>query len=246
MTNLKRLAVDVGGTFIDFVMLDPVSGEVSIEKVRSAGELSEQFFEGTNKLGVETAELGMIAHGSTMVINTIVQENGARVGLITTEGFRDVLELGRGSREDIYDLFYKPPPPLVPRSLRLEVPERLDSKGRIVKALDESATLDALQALKDAEVDSIAVCFLHSYVNPAHEKRVADIAREAFPDAAVSISSDVVREWREFERTNTTVLNSYTRPKMEHYLSGLESELKKTTIQGRLHRNAIQWRYNIC
>ncbi|MBJ88856.1 MAG: hypothetical protein CMO98_03260 [Woeseia sp.] len=232
MTYLKRLAVDVGGTFIDFVMFDPMSGEVSIEKVRSAGELSEQFFEGTNKLGVETAELGMIAHGSTMVINTIVQENGARVGLITTEGFRDVLELGRGSREDIYDLFYKPPPPLVPRSLRFEVPERLDSKGSIVKALDESATLDALQALKDAEVDSIAVCFLHSYVNPVHEKRVTEIAREAFPDAAVSISSDVVREWREFERTNTTVLNSYTRPKMEHYLSGLESELKKRQYKG--------------
>ena len=101
MKNTRRLAVDVGGTFIDFVTLDPVSGEVAIEKVRSSGELDRQFFEGTELLSLNSAELGMIVHGSTMVINTIVQENGARVGLITTTGFRDVLELGRGSREDI-------------------------------------------------------------------------------------------------------------------------------------------------
>ena len=114
MTEARRLAVDVGGTFIDFVTLDPETGSITIEKVRSAGALEEQFFDGTQKLGLEATDLGMIVHGSTMVINTIVQENGARVGLITTQGFRDVLELGRGSREDIYDLFYKPPPPLVP------------------------------------------------------------------------------------------------------------------------------------
>ena len=118
MTEARRLAVDVGGTFIDFVTLDPETGSISIEKVRSAGALEEQFFDGTQKLGFEVTDFGMIVHGSTMVINTIVQENGARVGLITTQGFRAVLELGRGSREDIYDLFYKPPPPLVPRYLR--------------------------------------------------------------------------------------------------------------------------------
>ena len=232
MTNARRLAVDVGGTFIDFVTLDPDTGSITIEKVHSAGALDEQFFEGTNKLNLDLTDLGMIVHGSTLVINTIVQENGARVGLVTTQGFRDVLELGRGSREDIYDLFYKPPPPLVPRYLRFEVPERLDYLGNIVTPLDEAAALETARTLKAAGVDSIAVCFLHAYVNPAHERRMAEIITDVFPNARISISSDVVREWREFERTNTTVLNSYTQPRMEQYLSKLDAGLKDREYQG--------------
>ncbi|MCH7822883.1 MAG: hydantoinase/oxoprolinase family protein [Proteobacteria bacterium] len=232
MTNPRRLAVDVGGTFIDFVTLDPDTGSITIEKVHSAGALDEQFFEGTNKLNLDLTDLGMIVHGSTLVINTIVQENGARVGLVTTQGFRDVLELGRGSREDIYDLFYKPPPPLVPRYLRFEVPERLDYLGNIVTPLDEAAALETARTLKAAGVDSIAVCFLHAYVNPAHERRMAEIITDVFPNARISISSDVVREWREFERTNTTVLNSYTQPRMEQYLSKLDAGLKDREYQG--------------
>ena len=217
MTNVRRLAVDVGGTFIDFVTLDPDTGSISIEKVHSAGALDEQFFEGTNKLNLDLTDLGMIVHGSTLVINTIVQENGARVGLVTTQGFRDVLELGRGSREDIYDLFYKPPPPLVPRYLRFEVPERLDYIGDIVTPLDEAAAVETARTLKAAGVDSIAVCFLHAYVNPTHERRMAEIITDVFPNARISISSDVVREWREFEperRRNSMALFPYRRSRL--------------------------------
>ena len=232
MKNTRRLAVDVGGTFIDFVTLDPVSGEVAIEKVRSSGELDRQFFEGTELLSLNSAELGMIVHGSTMVINTIVQENGARVGLITTTGFRDVLELGRGSREDIYDLFFKSPPPLVPRDLRYEVPERLDSEGNVVVALDEPAARKAVGALREKGVDSIAICFLHAYINPVHEQQMARIVRDEFPEAMVSVSSDIVREWREFERTNTTVLNAYTQPRMDRYLAALDRELTDRQYKG--------------
>lgn len=232
MTDAKRLAVDVGGTFIDFVTLDPETGSITIEKLLSAGAQDEQFFEGTRKLNLDPTDLGMIVHGSTLVINTIVQENGARVGLITTGGFRDVLELGRGSREDIYDLFYKPPPPLVPRYLRFEVPERLDCLGDVVTPLDEAAAVDVVKSLKDAGVDSIAVCFLHAYVNPAHERRMAEIIKEVFAEARISISSDVVREWREFERTNTTVLNSYTQPRMDRYLSKLDAGLQHWQYKG--------------
>jgi N-methylhydantoinase A len=228
----RRLAVDVGGTFIDFVTLDPATGEVNIEKVRSAGDLHRQFMLGVEQLGVLPADLDMIVHGSTMVINTIVQEDGASVGLITTSGFRDVLELGRGGREDIYDLFFKPPPPLVPRFLRFEVPERLDAAGGVVTPLDEDAAVDVARAVGATGVDSIAICFLHAYKNPVHERRMADIVSRECPGARVSISSDVVREWREFERTSTTVLNSYTRPRMETYLESLDRELGRRGYSG--------------
>lgn len=232
MTELGRLAVDIGGTFIDFVTLDPETGAIKIEKIRSAGALDQQFFAGMRKLDLDPTDLGMIVHGSTLVINTIVQENGAKVGLITTLGFRDVLELGRGSREDIYDLFFKPPPPLVPRHLRLEVPERLDSQGNTVTPLDESAAAEAAHALKAAGVDSVAICFLHAHINPEHERRMAEIVRDVYPGTRVSISSNVVREWREFERTSTTVLNSYTQPRMEQYLSQLDDGLKDRDYRG--------------
>ncbi|MCB0010192.1 MAG: hypothetical protein KDE04_27190, partial [Anaerolineales bacterium] len=169
---------------------------------------------------------------STLVINTIVQEKGARVGLITTAGFRDVLELGRGNRAEIYNLFYTQPAPLVPRFLRYEVPERLDWRGDVVTPLDEDAVRAAVLALKAQQVEGIAVCFLHAYANPAHERRVADLVAELFPDAAVSISSDIVREWREFERTSTTVLNAYAKPQMLAYLSALDRRLQAADFTG--------------
>ena len=232
MPNAIRLAVDVGGTFIDFVAFDPANGAVSIEKVRSAGELDQQFLSGAAQLGFQPTDIGMVVHGSTMVINTIVQEDGDKVGLITTKGFRDVLELGRGGREEIYNLFYKPPPPIVPRYLRLEVPERMDWQGNTVAVLDERAVEEAARRLKSADVDSIAICFLHAYVNPSHEQRAAEIVRNVAPDAQVSISSDVVREWREFERTNTTVLNSYTQPRMRKYLTKVTNRLGDNGFAG--------------
>lgn len=128
-------------------------------------------FQGIDALGLDLASISMIVHGSTQVLNTILQENGAKIGLITTRGFRDVLELGRGSRPEVYNLFYKPSPPLVPRYLRYEVSERLDVKGQILKPLDETELKAGILALKGAGVEGIAICFLHAYANPVHEER---------------------------------------------------------------------------
>ena len=233
----NRLAVDVGGTFVDFVLFDETSGQVVVEKVPSSGQLEARFFEGVERLGVTLVDLHTIVHGSTLVINTILQnaEQGVRLGLITTQGFRDVLELGRGNRAEIYNLFYKPPPPLVPRFLRHEVPERLNQRGEVLQALDEAEARRVVARLKEQRVQGIAICFLHAYANPVHERRMAEIAAAVFPEAHVSISSDICREWREFERTSTTVLNVYARPKLAAYLAALEQRLRAGRYAGELY-----------
>ena len=230
----ERLAIDVGGTFVDFVALDEDSGDVRIEKSPSLGSIEARFFEGIDRLALDLTAVKTIIHGSTMVINTIVQEKGARVGLITTRGFRDVLELGRGNREEIYNLFYQPPAPLVERYLRLEVSERLDARGEVVRPLDEGEARAAIRQLKAAGVEGIAVVFLHSYLNPQHENRMRELVEEECPDIAVTVSSEICREWREFERTSTTVLNAYTKPKLARYLAALKSELARRRFGGAL------------
>jgi len=229
-----RLAIDVGGTFIDFVCQDEGSGEVRAEKIRAAGELSDRILEGITALGVNVAVLGTIVHGSTMVLNAIVQERGAKVGLLTTKGFRDVLELGRGNRVEIYNLFYKPPAPLVPRYLRAEVGERIGADGRVIDPLNEDDVRLAAQALTARGAESIAICFLNAYNNPDHERRAAQIVAGACPGVYVSISSDIVRERREFERTSTTVLNSFTQPKLSQYLKRLTQQLADAGHTGAL------------
>ncbi|MCY3797465.1 MAG: hydantoinase/oxoprolinase family protein [Chloroflexi bacterium] len=230
----QRLAIDVGGTFVDFVSLEEGAGDVRIEKSPSFGSLEERFFEGIDNLALDLKALSIIIHGSTLVINTIVQEKGARVGLITTKGFRDVLELGRGNREEIYNLFYRPPAPLVERYLRLEVSERLDARGEVVTPLDETEARATIRQLKAEGVEGIAVIFLHSYLNPAHEERMRALVKEEAPDLEVTISSEICREWREFERTSTTVLNAYTKPKLASYLSALADELDRRRFAGTL------------
>ncbi len=231
----KHLAVDVGGTFVDFVLFDEMTGEVVIEKVPSAGRLERRFFEGIDRLGLSLADLETIIHGSTLVINTILQESGARIGLITTRGFRDVLELGRGNRAEIYNLFYKPPPPLVPRYLRYEVPERINRFGEVLQPLDEEEALRVVSGLKKQNVEGIAICFLHAYADPSHEKRMAQIVAQVFPEAHISISSDIIREWREFERCSTAVLNVYAKPKMAAYLAALDQALKARDFEKTLN-----------
>lgn len=229
-----RLSVDVGGTFIDFVYHDEKSGAVKTEKVRSAGDLSARIVEGIEALGVPISEIITIVHGSTMVLNSIVQDRGARVGLITTKGFRDVLELGRGSRVEIYNLFYKPPPPLVPRFLRFEICERVNYLGEVIVPIDISDVLEKAENIIREGAESISICFINSYVNPIHEQAAAEAIRKAFPEIPVSISSDIVRERREFERTNTTVINSFTQPKFSGYLEKLEKNIISAGYTGAL------------
>ncbi len=233
--KLMRLSVDVGGTFVDFVKFNDQTGEITIEKVPSAGKLADQFITGVSLLNLDLQDVSTIVHGTTLVINTIVQERGAKVGLITTEGFRDVLELGRGNRPEIYNLFYKQPKPLVPRYLRHEVTERLDWQGEILTPLDEQQARQAVKTLKQEGVEAIAICFLHGYANPIHEQRMKQIAQDVYPEGLVCISSDIVREFREFERTSTTVINAYTQPQVDRYLTELEARLTAEKYSGSLN-----------
>jgi N-methylhydantoinase A len=235
---MKRLAVAVGGTFTDFVLLAE-DGTVTVEKVPSLPDRPDEvFFDGIARLQADLRTLEAVIHGSTLSINTILQGKGARVGLITTLGFRDVLELARGNRLEIYDLFYAQPEPLVPRYLRLEVPGRLNFRGEELVPLDEAAVRAAAQQLKAQDVHSLAVCFLHAYANPAHELRAAELIRQVFPEAFVSLSHAVSGEWREYERTSTTVLNAYIMPRNGRYLASLENGLGDRHYTGTL--NIIQ------
>lgn len=235
----RRLAVDVGGTFVDFVLLDEETGKAVVEKEPSRiGAMGDHVFRAVERLGVDLADIGMMLHGSTVAINTVIQERGARVGLITTRGFRDVLELGRGNRPEVYNLLYKPPRPLVPRYLRFEVPERTSHRGEILLPLDEEAVRRAALELRRAGVEAVAVCFLHDYANPSHELRAREIVREAFPEAETTIASEITREWREYERTSTAVLNAYIMPRMRSYVGDLDRRLRESGFQGAL--NIIQ------
>jgi N-methylhydantoinase A len=232
---LHRLSVDVGGTFTDFVLLDEDTGQVKYDKVPSLhARLESSFLEGIDRLGVELRHIAAIAHGTTVVINAILQKEGAPIALITTEGFQDVIELGRGNRPDIYDVFYQPPPPAVPRDLRFEVSERVNSRGEVLTPLDEEGVRKIGERLRNGGIEAVAVCFLHSYSSPAHELRAAEILKATYPGLHVSLSHQIVGEWREYERFSTTALNAYVMPVMSTYLSRLEQKLEKRGFQGVL------------
>jgi N-methylhydantoinase A len=230
-----RLSVDVGGTFTDFVLLDENTGQVVYEKVPSLhANLERGFLNGIDRLDADLHEMAAIAHGTTVVINSILQKEGASVALVTTEGFRDVLELGRGNRPDIYDVFYQPPTPIVPRDLRFEITERLNFKGEVLTPLDEEGMRKIAKRLRASGIEAVAVCFLHSYANPAHELRAAEILAATYPELHVSLSHQIMGEWREYERFSTTALNAYVMPVMSNYLSKLEEELAGRRFEGAL------------
>ncbi|HLG73842.1 MAG TPA: hydantoinase/oxoprolinase family protein [Chloroflexota bacterium] len=219
--------MDVGGTFIDYVLLDETTGELTFEKQPSLPEsLAGEVVRGLRRLPVAPSEIGRFFHGSTVAINAIVQERGARVGLITTEGFRDVLGIGRGGRPELYNFLYAPPSPLIPRYLRREVPERLAADGGEILPLDLEALDREVELLVAEGVESIAVCFLHAYANPAHERLAAERIRIRHPRLDVTASSDVATEWHEFERTSTAVLNAYIQPLFRRYLADLTDQLR--------------------
>jgi N-methylhydantoinase A len=224
---MHRVAVDVGGTFIDFVLLDEATGELVIEKQPARREsLVDEFLAGLERLPVPLDEIERLFHGTTVGINAVLQEHGARVGLVTTEGFRDVLALGRGSRPELYNVLYRPPPPLVPRYLRREVPERIAADGSVLVPLDLEALDREVDLLVAEGVEAIAVCFLHAYLDPGHERLAAARIRERHPLLAVTASHEVATEWREFERSSTAVLNAYVQPLMGRYLDELGERLR--------------------
>jgi N-methylhydantoinase A len=220
------LGIDVGGTFTDFVLLD-AAGQVSIHKVlTSARDPSVAILQGIADLDVDGE--ATVIHGATVATNALLERRGARTALITSEGFRDVLEIGRQTRSDLYALHPTRPEPLVPRRWRLELPERVDKRGMILIPLDAEATDAVVRQLQAEAIESVAICFLFSFLNPAHERavraRINSLTGESAP--FVSLSSDVLPEYREYERTSTTVINAYVTPLMSRYLSNLEQGLQ--------------------
>ena len=229
-TPRYRLGVDVGGTFTDFVLLDERSGRLAREKcLTTPDDPASGIMHGIERLhasgAVRPEHISGVAHATTLVTNTLIERKGARTGLLATEGFRDLLELGSDMRYDMYDLAIDFPEPLVPRAQRLGVPERVDADGNALASPDLARLRDAVQTLVDDGVTSVAVCFLHSYLNPAHERTVLQFIRREFPQLEVSISSAVAPEIREYERTVTVVANAYVKPPVRSYLSRLESAL---------------------
>ncbi|HEY7558214.1 MAG TPA: hydantoinase/oxoprolinase family protein [Candidatus Binatia bacterium] len=220
-----RIAVDIGGTFTDLVAVDDHDQVYRSKSLTTPDDLARGIDDCLSHVKIDVAEASFFVHGSTVAINAVLERKGAKTGLITTKGFRDVYEIGRGNRPEGYNLFFKRPVPLVPRNLRLEVDERLYATGEVLTPLDEQSTASTIAALKAAAVESLAVCLLHSYANPVHEKRLGELLREQFPQAYVSLSHEILREFREYERTSTTVLNAYVGPLVSRYLVSLERML---------------------
>ena len=224
--DARRCAVDIGGTFTDLVLVDTHTGSLYIEKTPTTPDnLWTGIADGLRRAQVDAAALAMLVHGTTVGLNTFLEKKGAPVGLITTAGFRDVYEIGRVNRIDMYDLFYRKPEPLVPREHRLEVRERIGPAGEVIEPLVEDDVRAAADHFRRHGIRAIAVCLLHSYANPAHEERVAALLEEYYPEAQVSVSNRLAREWREYERTSTTVINAYIAPRVSAYLAEMEAGL---------------------
>jgi N-methylhydantoinase A len=232
---MKRIAVDIGGTFTDIVHIDEEAGQILTDKVRSTpSDIGRAVFEAIEKIGVDMTDVSLFVHGTTVGLNTVVQRKGATVGLITTKGFSDILEMGRGDRKDLYNYLWKKPRPLVSRSLRCGIAERTNYLGEVIAPIDAREVKGVLDRFKERGVDSIAVCLLHSYANPRNEEAVAQVIQEWWPDAAISLSSHVAREYREYERMSTTVLDAYIKRRVSAYLGDLSTNLDGIKFGGRL------------
>lgn len=232
---MLRIGIDIGGAFTDVVVYDEESGDIKWVKVESTPEdPSKGVIMGIDEANLDLRKVRDIIHGQTLAINTIIERKGAKVGLITTKGFRDILEIQRANRRDMYNFKYKKPMPYVPRYLRLEVSERIKANGEVLIPLNESEVYEIYKKLKSENVEVIAISLINSYVNPIHELKIAELIRKLDPTIPLSISHEITREWREYERTNTTVLNAYVMPKMQGYLNKLKNEFKNRGFKGNL------------
>jgi N-methylhydantoinase A len=231
MKTRIRLASDVGGTFTDIVKCttDSLSGEIlgldSLKVDTTPGDFERGILEGIRRSEAPLAQVEAILHGATVVINALTERKGAKTALITTQGFRDVLEIARGNRPDLFNLQYQKPTPFVPRYLRREITERIDHSGNILSAPQLDQLPGIVADFRREGVEAIAVCFLHAYINPDNEQAVVSELQKLWPEIAISASHEVARQWREYERTNTTVLNAYVRPITTKYLQQLEDAL---------------------
>ena len=234
-----RLGFDIGGTFTDFVLSDPAGRALRLHKrLTTPADPAIGALAGLRQIladaGAGFADVAEIVHGTTLVTNAIIEHRGARLGLITTAGFRDILEAGTEQRYDIYDLFLRYPEPLVPRHRRLEVAERIDRDGRVITPLNPADVREACRVLRKGGVAAVAICFLHAYREPRHELAAAAIVAEELPGIPVSVSSAVVAEIGEYARCVTTCANAYVQPLMASYLQRLEQALRESGFGGSL------------
>ena len=231
-----RIAVDIGGTFTDLAAFDEASGELHFGKALSThGKLVDGIEHTLSGARIAAKDAYLFLHGSTIAINTLLERTGAETALLITEGFRDIYEIGRVNRPDAYNLFFSKHEPLIRRSLRFEVPERLRADGAVHKELDESAVRRLVCALQGRGIEAVAILLLHSYRNPAHEVRVKEIVREELPGAFVSASHELSQEYREFERVSTVAANAYVGPRVAAYLGELESHLGAAGFRGSFY-----------
>lgn len=226
-----RVGVDTGGTFTDICLFEEETGRVAVWKLSStpadpSSAIAEGVAQGMARLGADPAAIAYFGHGTTVATNALIQHRGVRTGLITTQGFRDLLEIGRQKRPDLYDLQVDKPPTLVPRDLRLEVPERVRHTGAVETPLDEDALRAAARRLREAEVTAVAVCFLYSFLRPEHERIARRILEEEIPGAFLTMSHESAPEFREFERLSTAVVNCYLGPVLQGYVRRLAERLR--------------------
>lgn len=234
-----RLGIDIGGTFTDFVLLNETNGDLSFGKTLTTyPDPTNGIITGTKQIlqefSVEASDIHTIVHGTTLVTNAVIERKGAKTGFITTAGFTDVLEIGRELRYDIYDIFLTMPEPLVPSKLRVGVEERLNTKGEVVTLLTHDSIEIAVGTLVKRGVESIAVCLLHSFMNPEHERMIAEVIRRQYPHVYTSLSVDIMPEIREYERASATVMNAYVQPITDKYLETLEKRLRALGFGGNI------------
>lgn len=220
-----RISTDIGGTFTDLVSIAD-DGEVMKHKTHTTvPDFEKGVLNAIQETGLNPSDIDTFIHGSTIVINALTERKGSKTGLITTKGFRDVLEIARGNRPDLFNLRYKKPVPFVERHLRQEVEERLNYKGEIITPLNKEHIKKAAQYFKNEEVEAIAIVYLYSYLNPEHETKTKKIIEDILPDVSITASHEITKEWREYERASTAVLNSYVKPTVSNYITKLNRGL---------------------
>lgn len=240
MANV-RAASDVGGTFTDLVYfeIDQHSNQILAAKTEKAHTTPPNFEQGVtdtlNKAQLGFSDVSFFAHGTTVVINALTERKGVKTALITTEGFRDILEIARGNRPDFFNLQYQKPTPFIPRHLRFEISERMDYKGKVLQPLQLEQLPALVRAMQAEEVQAIAISLMHAYANPAHEQAIAQAITQQWPQISVVCSHQLSRQWREYERTNTTALCAYVQPSAEAYLSKLEDKMTEQGFNGAFY-----------
>ena len=232
-----RIGVDIGGTFTDLIFYDDQTGSTIIGKVPTTPDSPDRGVLDAVESALSSEQIDYsqyFLHGTTVGLNSLLERRGAKVGMLCTRGFRDVLEIRRGDRDEAYNMFWQPPPLLVPRYLRIPITGRLRADGKVHESLNENDVIDAAKVFLDEDVATVAITFMNAYANPEHEIKAEEILRDEGFKGEISISHQVSREYREYERSTTTVIDAYVRPRMNRYLNRLREGLETKGFSGNL------------